>query len=207
MKIHLALVIALLSVMPTFGQKIEVSPPRKPHTIDATVGYVSTALEAEFDAKKPADVGGENGFVAEKPGTLHGFTGKLVAWFGVIRELPSKEGDSFLIENKYFDGLNDAHMQLASLFGAGDFRMEAADPKDEIKRLSLVRVVGTVTGEKDGVPTVKAEYVRVWRLGHYAFMDYGKDASNWKWTKLRQEDAPTYSPVPDAEYYEKLLGK
>lgn len=32
-----------------FAQQIEVSPHRKPHTRDATVGYAPTPAEAKFD--------------------------------------------------------------------------------------------------------------------------------------------------------------
>ncbi|MGV3658661.1 MAG: hypothetical protein ACO1TE_00705 [Prosthecobacter sp.] len=208
MKTSLLLLVCLL--FPTFAnaQQIETSPHRKPHTRDATVGYESTKLEATFDARNPdPSTGGDTGFKAKKPGSLLGRTGKLVAWFGIVRELPGKPGEPFLIEHKYYDGLNDFHMQLASLYGAGDFKLEAADPKSEIKRLSLIRVIGKVTGEKGGVPTVKAEYIRVWNLGDYAFMAYGADASNERWKKLRQEGASDYSSEPDAAYYEKLLGK
>ena len=190
------------------AQQIEVSPPRKPHTRDATVGYNSTAIEAAFDAKNPdPDVGGDSGFEAKKPGSLIGKKGKLISWFGIVRELPTKQGGLYLIEHKHFDGLNDDHIQLASLFGVGDFRVTAADPKSELKRLSLVRVIGTVTDEVDGVPTVKADYIRVWHLGDFTFMDYGADATNEIWKKMRQKVDLIYSPDPDATYYEKLLGK
>lgn len=190
------------------GQQIEVSAHSKPHTQDATVGYVATADEAKFDAKNPdPDSGGDTGFSAHKPGSLIGHTGKLVSWFGIVRELPAKAGDTFLIEHKYYDGLNDYHIQLASLFGAGDFRLAAADPASAIKRLSLLRVIGTVTGEKEGVPTIKAEYVRVWHLGDFTFMDYGFDATSERWKKLRQAVSLIYNPEPDAAYYGKLLGK
>ena len=191
-----------------FAQQIEVSPHRKPYTRDATVGYAPTPAEAKFDEKKPdANVGGDSGFDGKKPGSLLGKTGKLISWFGIVRELPAKPGEPFLIEHKHFDGLNDFHMQLASLYGVGDFKVTATDPKGEVKRLSLVRVIGTVTGEKDKVPTVKADYIRVWHLGDFAFMDYGADASNEKWKKLRKEVDLIYSSQPDAEYYEKRLGK
>lgn len=190
------------------AQQIEVSPKRKPHTIDATVAYQPTEAEKKFEEKKP-DGGDEEalGFGAKKAGTLKGFKGKLVSWFGIVRELPSGEAGSYLLEHKYFDGLNDAHIQLASLFGAGDFRVTAADPRQQIKRLALVRIIGTVTEEKDGVPVVKADYIRVWNPGDYTFMAYGVDASNEKWRKLRQKMELIYDPDPDATYYEKLLGK
>jgi hypothetical protein len=64
-----------------------------------------------------------------------------------------------------------------------------------------------VTDEVDGVPTVKADYIRVWHLGDFTFMDYGADASNERWKKLRQKVDLIYNPEPDATYYEKLLGQ
>lgn len=188
------------------GQQIEVSPQSRPHTQDATVGYEPTEVEAGFEAKNP-DRGTGGNFGAEKAGTLTGYNGKLISWFGIVRELPTKADGTFLVEHKYFDGLNDFHIQLASLYGAGDFRVVASDPKGVIKRLSLVRIIGTVFGEKDGVPTVKADYVRIWNLGDYTFMDYGVDASAERWKKLRQKMKLIYNPSPDAGYYEKLLGK
>lgn len=198
--------VILLVATAAHGQQIEVSPKSRPHTRDATVGYEPTKIEAGFDAKNP-DRGGYHGFGSTKAGTLLGYQGKLVSWFGIVREWPTKEGGTFLIEHKYFDGLNDFHIQLASLFGAGDFRTTATDPRGEMKRLCLVRIIGTVTEEKEGVPTVKADYVRVWNPGDYTFMDYGVDASNEHWKKLRQQMKLIYNPQPDAEYYEKLLGK
>jgi hypothetical protein len=202
----IACAVMLMTAAVSHGQQIEVSPKSRPHTRDATIGYEPTQVEAGFDAKKP-DRGGNQGFGSTKAGTVLGYQGKLVSWFGIVRELPAKGGGTYLIEHKYFDGLNDFHIQLASLFGAGDFRVAAADPGGDIKRLCLVRIIGTVTEEKAGVPTVKADYVRVWNLGDYTFMDYGIDATNERWKKLRQKVGLIYNPRPDAEYYEKLLGK
>jgi hypothetical protein len=198
--------VMVLTELAGHSQQIEVSEKSRPHTRDATVGYEPTKVEEGFEAKN-LDRGTGGSFGAEKAGSLTGYQGKLVSWFGIVRELPSQEGGTFLIEHKYFDGLNDFHIQLASLYGAGDFRVSAADPKGAVKRLCLVRIIGTVTAEKDGVPTVKADYVRVWNLGDYTFMDYGIDASAERWKKLRQKMKLIYDPTPDAAYYEKLLGK
>ncbi|MCX6852809.1 MAG: hypothetical protein NTY98_28300 [Verrucomicrobia bacterium] len=204
--VHLVFTLLMLAELSGYGQQIEISPKSRPHTQDATVGYEPTKVEEGFEAKNP-DRGTGGSFGAEKAGSLAGYQGKLVSWFGIVRELPSKEGGTYLIEHKYFDGLNDFHIQLASLYGAGDFRASAADPKGAIKRLCLVRIIGTVTEEKEGVPTVKADYVRVWNPGDYTFMDYGIDATTERWKKLRQKMKLIYDPTPDAAYYEKLLGK
>ncbi|MEK7952317.1 hypothetical protein [Luteolibacter soli] len=200
--------LSILGIASGLAQQIEVSPHHKPYTRDATVDYVATTEEAKFDSKKPdSDVGGDPDADAKKPGSLLGKTGKLISWFGIVRELPAKPSEPFLIEHKHYDGLNDDHIQLASLYGVGDFKVTASDPRGNLKRLSLVRVIGTVTGEKDKIPTVKADYIRVWHLGDFTFMDYGADATNEKWKKLRQKVDLIYSPQPDAKYYEKLLGK
>ncbi len=111
------------------AQQIEVSPHRKPLTRYATVRYTSTALEDTFDENKSdSDLGSDTGFEAKKPGTLFGKRSKLISWFGIVRELPIKAGGPYLIEHKYFDGLNDEHIQLVSLYGTGDFQVIAADP-------------------------------------------------------------------------------
>jgi len=202
--------LSLLLLIGTFAgaQQIEVSAHRKQYTRDATVAYVPTPDESKFDAKKPdSDTGGDQGFDANKPGSLLGKSGKLISWFGIVRVPPTREGDTFPVEHKHFDGLNDFHMQLASLYGVGDFKVTAKDPNGAMKRLSLVRVIGTVVGEADGIPTVKADYIRVWQLGDFAFMDYGADATNERWKKLRRKVDLIYSPEPDAAYYESLLGK
>jgi hypothetical protein len=187
------------------AQTIEAGPKRRPHTENATMDYAASPEEKKFDAKKPATT--ESGFGSKEAPKLTGFQGKLVAWFGIVRELPARDGETFLIEHKYFDSLNDHDIQLASLFGAGDFRVTAKDTKKQIKRLALVRIIGTVSEEKDGAPTVKAEYIRVWNMGDYTFMDYGVDASNERWKKLRKPVELVYDPSPDAAYYENLLGK
>ena len=207
MKLPIVIVLSLMSNIAT-AQQIEVSAHRKPHTKDATVGYTPTQDEAKFQSKKPdADIGGDTGFDAKKAGTLLGKKGKLISWFAIVRELPAKDGGAFLLEHKHFDGLNDYHIQLASLFGVGDFKVMAKDTKGDLKRLSLVRVIGTVIDEKDGIPSVRADYIRVWHPGDFTFMDYGADATNERWKKLRQKTDLIYSPEPDAEYYEGLLGK
>ena len=190
------------------AQQIEISPAHQPFTQYATVGYKTTEIEKDFQKRKPDLGGGNSSFISKEAGSLLGKKGKLVAWFGVLRELPAKDGDgTYLIENKYYDGLNDFHIQLASIYGAGDFRMKAEDSRGELKRFALVRVIGTVESEKDGVPLVNAEYIRVWNMGDYTFMGYGVDGSNPRWVKLRQEMKQVYTPEPTVEYYEKLLGK
>jgi len=204
-----ALSLLILSCTFTSAQQIEVSAHRKPYTKDATVGYVSTPDEAKFVEKKPdSDVGGGQTFYcSSEAGSLLGKRDKLISWFGIVRILPTKEGDTFLVEHKHYDGMNDYHIQLASLFGLGDFKVAAKDTKGAIKPLSLVRVIGTVVDEAGGIPTVKADYIRVWHLGDFAFMDYGVDATNERWKKLRKVVGMIYTPTPDDAYYESLLGK
>jgi hypothetical protein len=190
------------------GQDIEVSPHRKPHTQDSTVGYEMTAVEMKHQEGLKPDMGKQVGFGTKEADSLVGKTGKVVAWFGIVREIkPLGKGAELLVEHKYFDGLNDGHMQLASIFGAGDFRARLAATHPDLGKHCLVRIIGKVTEQKDKLPMVEAIYVRVWRKGDFAFMDYGKDASNERWVKLRQKTGPgVYSSEPDEDYYKALLG-
>jgi hypothetical protein len=135
--------------------------------------------------------------------------GIYVGWFGIVREATwdEKKGvTSLLIEHKYYDGLTDLHIQVVSINGAGDFT--ATIPKQaNIPPLSLVRVYGKVSKDKDGSASVAAEYVRVWDWGFFTFMDYGKDKTNPKWLKLRKLDGEdAYSSRPDDAFYEKRIG-
>lgn len=190
------------------AQDIEIAPHRKPHDNLSTVGYVATEMEAKHQKTLNPDIGKPVGFDTTEADSLSGKIGKHIAWFGIVREItPAGKGVELLLEHKYFDGLNDGHMQLTSIYGAGDYRAMLAGNHADLGKHCLVRIIGKVTAEKDKVPQVQAVYVRVWRKGDYAFMDYGKDASSERWVKLRQKTGPeVYSPDPDAGYYKALLG-
>jgi hypothetical protein len=137
--------------------------------------------------------------------SLEGFGGKCVSWFGIVREISEEKdgGDTqLLVEMKYFDRLTDTHLQIVSIFGAGDFRVVIPGVGHKIEKLSLVRVYGEVEPNPRVVPKLRADYVRVWNWGLFAFMNYGEDKSNPEWVKLRKvapEDV--YSSWPNDRYY------
>ena len=154
------------------------------------------------------DTGKAISFGVEAADSLKGKVGRAIAWFGIVREIKELEGGKheLTVQHTYYDGLNDQHMQLASINGAGDFTIICDKFNPDLTRHCLIRVIGKVTEEKEGIPTVTPEYLRVWRQGDFAFMDYGKDASNPQWIKLRKHRGPIYSPEPNAEYYREILG-
>lgn len=202
---------------------IEVSrplPPPRPGVL-STGAYTPTDQEKPFlgkvTEKEPErftfmrGVGRETAYTPEeKAYSLVGAAGKYAGWFGIVREIspnPRDGGTRLLIEHKYFDGLTDGHLQVVSLFGAGDFSVSLAGAGEEIPRLGLVRVYGEVAIGDDGLPLLTAGYVRVWNWGLFTFMPYGEDRSNPRWISLRQipaEDA--YSSRPAARFYRELLG-
>jgi hypothetical protein len=142
--------------------------------------------------------------------TLQGPAGRRIAWFGIVRDVvedKAKNETRLTVEMKYFDGFTDLHLQIVSMSGAGDFRAVIPGTNHGIKKLSLVRVYGKVASEANGVPTVAAQFVRVWDWKLFAFMAYGNDKSNPQWVKLRKMDKDDiYSSEPDDHYYEERLG-
>jgi hypothetical protein len=143
--------------------------------------------------------------------SLNDQAGEYVGWFGIVRGSSWNESQGrseLLLQHCYSDGLTDLHIQIVSIFGAGDFRALVADKAKNIPLLSLVCVYGKVSAGKDGVPDVTAEFVRVWDWGLFTFMDYGIDKTNPKWRamrKVRGEDI--YTPRPSEKYYQAVLGK
>jgi len=142
---------------------------------------------------------------------IAGKSGRRVSWCGIVREVREDKKTSetrLLVEMKYFDGLTDAHQMIVSINGGGDFRVTIPGTGHKIKRLSLVRVYGTVHDAAGKPPTVAAEFVRCWDWGQFAFMPYGKDTSNPKWVKMRKVPADEiYDSRPKQRYYEQRLGK
>jgi hypothetical protein len=135
-----------------------------------------------------------------------------VAWFGIIRDVKEDQDadtTTLLVEMKYFDGFTDRHLQIVSIYGAGDFTARIPGTGYKLKMLSLVRVYGKVTVEHKGIPEVAADFVRSWNWKLLSFMPYGTDHSNQKWAKLRNiiDDRNVYDSNPNEAYYEKLLGK
>ncbi len=199
-------------------EKQKPLPHKNPESLGTTF-YKPSKLEqphlAEF---KPEDLLPGNMSAANE---LQGRVGQQVSWFGIVREDKwvraggsRKEGHhELLIEHKYFDGLTDAHQQIVSFAGGGDFK--AILPFDEkelsFKTLTLVRCYGEVSSEKKGVPTVNVTFVRVWPWNNFAFMglvnEATPDRTNKRWRKRIKVPDEVYSAVPDTSYYKKLLGK
>jgi hypothetical protein len=153
---------------------------------------------------------GELASGSPESGTLKGKPGRRVAWFGIVRDVhedKAKNETRLRVEMKYFDAMTDLHLQIVSLYGAGDFEAVIPGTGHGIKNLSLVRVYGKVVGETAGLPLVSAQFVRDWDWGLFAFMDYGSDKSNPQWVKLRKVDKfHIYSGEPDQQYYEDRIG-
>ncbi len=138
--------------------------------------------------------------------------GEYVRWFGIVRSLnfdATRDQTLLLVEHKYFDGLTDIHLQVVSLYGAGDFQVSLPGKVtvEQLPRLGLICVYGKVTAADSTPPLVVPEYVRVWDWGLFTFMDYGIDKSNAAWTKLRKiRPDDVYDSRVSKEYYEARLG-
>jgi hypothetical protein len=166
---------------------------------------VDPKQKAEDDKRRAAE-----GKVA-KAYTLVGQAGRYVGWYGIVRKATYDKASgrtTLLVQHCYSDGLSDAHIQVVSIYGAGDFRAVVVGEAREVPALALVRAYGTVAAGKDGVAEVSAEYVRVWDWGLFTFMNYGADRTNKAWTDLRRiKGDDIYTPRPDTKYYEAVLGK
>ena len=155
----------------------------------------------------------------EKPGAeavehefkLAGHEGEFVSWLGVVREIkPKADGMEgiLLVQNTYFSGVSDCHIQTVEINGAGDFQIAVDQLPKDLLPLVLVRVYGTVVGTRDGLPTVQADYLRVWHWFQFNFMDYGDDRGNPKWrTAMRlPPDESIYHIGVSGRYFDERLG-
>lgn len=191
---------------------IEISPPLPPPQpgVLSTVGYSPTETEKPFLARVNETVPESFHSADISEYSLAAAAGKYVGWFGIVREISpnSPAGTTrLLVEHKYFDGLTDSHLQVVSLSGAGDFTALLEGDGAAIPPLGLVAIYGTVDSDEDGLPRVRADYIRVWDWGRFTFMDYGPDKSNPRWVALRRPERDfVYSPRPTGRYYEALLG-
>ena len=177
-----------------------------------TCEYLPTATEKPFyNRLSEADQSTFNGSRGGKRTfKLAGHDGKFVSWFGIVREI-NREPDSvtLLIQNTYFDGLTDCHIQTVDIYGAGDFGIKLSQVPEELIPLVLIRVYGVVTGKHENRPVVAADYLRVWHFGQFNFMDFGKDRSNPKWRKsihLPPGDKMIYHMGVSPQYYADRLG-
>jgi len=192
---------------------IDIQPVKalKPNGTLATCSYVPVVAEAPFfsrltDAEKSNDaVFGSY--------TIHGKTGRRVAWFGIVRGItpPAQPGGdvTLLVQHHYFDGMTDCHIMLVAKSGDGDFVARLKVDPAKIPALALVRVYGTVTAEKARVPQVAVDYIRVWPWMTFTFTDLaGEDHSNPRWQKyssVKPSDR-IYVPYPNENYYLNVLG-
>lgn len=209
----LVVVAVLLSAAPGVAQegrtRVEFSAPLPPPANGAlgTTFYAATKSEKELTKEWTEK---ELAADSDDVDSLQQFGAKRVSWFGIVREVSAdteKAETELLVEMKYFDGLTDTHLQIVSIYGAGDFRVVIPGVEHKIERLSLVRIYGKVEANPGAVPKLTADYVRVWNWGLFAFMDYGKDKSNPQWIKLRKVAADDmYSSSPNRRYYEQRLG-
>jgi hypothetical protein len=191
---------------------IEVQPVKelKPTGSLGTCSYKPTEAESAFFARL-SNAEKTNGGMLQRY-SIHGKTGTYVAWFGIVRGITAAAepgGDvTLLIQHQYFDGETDCHIMLVQWTGDGDFIAKLKVDPAAIPALSLVRVYGTITGEKHGVPEVRVDYIRVWPWRTFNFMDLtGNDHTNPRWRKSSQVSGMNvYNPYPKDDYYFTLLG-
>jgi hypothetical protein len=153
-----------------------------------------------------------NGSAAD-PYTIHGKTGKYIAWFGIVRGItppPQAGGDvKLLVEHKFFDGATDCQIMVVSQSGGGDFEAGVRIDPALIPPLALVRIYGVVGSERDNLPHVLAQYVRVWPWHTFTFTRFGPpDQSNPRWAKSASigNGWQVYSTSPTEDYYRHMLG-
>lgn len=209
----LAIAFCVVSALRAVAQTpMEIQPVKEltPTGTLATCSYKPTEVEAPHFAR-PSNAEKTNGDMLHGY-SIHGKTGSYVAWFGIVRGItpPAESGGevTLLVEHKYFDGETDCHIMLVQWTGGGDFTAKLKVNSAAIPALSLVRVYGTVTGEKLSVPEVRVDYIRVWPWRTFTFMDLmGNDHTNPRWKKISQVSGPdVYNPYPQNDYYFTLLG-
>ena len=177
-----------------------------------TCGYKPTDKEAPFFKRlEPEELVTGSAF-ADKEYSIHGKQGKYVSWFGVVRGVLDTKPDgsmTLLLEQKAFDGLTDCHIMLVSHAGLGDFQATLGPMEGTILPLMLIRAYGKVDNEKDGIPHLMVEYVRVWPWLTFTFADIGPgDKSNPQWAKYCKvcKRGRIYNAFPDKNYYLGVLG-
>jgi hypothetical protein len=192
---------------------IDVQPVRdlQPGGALATCNYTPAAAEAPFFSRlSNAEKTNDSAFGGDY--SLHGKGGTYVSWFGIVRGIsPSAAAGeiTLLAQHHYFDGTTDCHIMLVAKTGDGDFEATLKIDPAKIPALALVRIYGKVTGDDNGVPQVKVEYVRVWPWLTFTFADQADtDHSNPRWQRFAQVKLGDriYTPYPDESYYQRVLG-
>jgi len=150
---------------------------------------------------------------AGDPYSIHGKAGKYIAWFGIVRGItpPAQTGGDvqLLVEHRFFDGSSDCRIMVVSQTGGGDFSAGLRIDPAMIPPLALVRIYGVVVGEKNHVPQVLAQYMRVWPWHTFTFTQYGPaDQTNPRWAKLSSAASGglMYNSSPTEDYYRRVLG-
>lgn len=184
----------------------------KPTGSLATCGYSPTTAEKPYFSGLDKSEMVTGSFM--EPYSIHNKRGRNVSWFGIVRgvtpEPDSPNRFTLLLEQKFFDGMTDCHIMLVSVAGGGDFRAAVeTEGSQTIPALALVRLYGKIITEENGVPSVTAEYIRVWPWRTFTFTDLGpEDTGNPKWRKLCKlcGSGHVYNPYPAESYYLNVLG-
>lgn len=192
---------------------MDVQPVKKlvPTGTLGTCAYQPTEKETPF-YKKLDPKERETGSIL-KEYDVHKKRNQYVSWFGIVRGIADTKPDgtmTLLLEQKFFDGMTDCHIMLVSFGGSGDFNATLGTIEGTVVPLTLVRVYGKVSGEKDGLPQVSVEYLRVWPWLTFTFTDLyaGGDKGNREWAKYCElcKSGNIYNPYPDRSYYLSVLG-
>ncbi|HKN74944.1 MAG TPA: hypothetical protein VJW94_07195 [Candidatus Acidoferrum sp.] len=193
---------------------IDIQPVKKLERSNTlgTCGYAPIEKEKSYFAKLPLSERATGSMLESY--TIHGKQGKFVSWYGIVRGIsqPQQGEDKFtlLLEHKFFDGLTDCHIMVVSQSGSGDFQAKMEGNPESIPALSLVRIYGTVVEEKEKLPQVVVDYIRVWPWLTFTLTDLGAgDESNPRWAKYCKpcKGGRIYNPYPDEKYYLKVLGE
>lgn len=212
LSLRIALTISILAATCEAQTPMDIQPVKALERTNSlgTCGYNSTEKETPFFKKLEPSEQATGSFLGEYD--IHKKQNKYVSWFGIVRGVLDAKPDgsmTLLLEQKYFDGLTDCHIMLVSHAGSGDFQATLGPIEGVIPALTLVRIYGKVDGEKNGVPHLAVDYVRVWPWGTFTFTDMGpRDKSNPEWAKFCKicKKGRIYNPYPDRNYYLGMLG-
>ncbi len=204
-----ATIVVCALAWPAAGQtRVDIEPLRVSDAA-GTCDYTPIATEKAYfnNVSKGEIVNGQAG----DPYSIHGKAGKYIAWFGIVRGITPADksgGDvQLLVEHRFFDGSSDCRLMVVSQSGGGDFVAGLRIDPAVIPPLALVRIYGVVVGEKDKLPQVLTQYMRVWPWHTFTFTQYGPaDQSNPRWAKFAQYGGQIYNPSPTEDYYRHVLG-
>jgi hypothetical protein len=208
----LALLLSALAAVAAAQTPVDVQPGKNLNSTDAgSCDYKPLPREKPyFKNLSPGEA--LNGSSTESY-SIHGKTGRYIGWYGIVRGITPADhagGEvTVLVEHKFFDGLTDCGIMVVSFSGGGDFQAGLQVDPAAIPPLSLVRIYGVVTGEKDNVPQVMGQYMRVWPWLTFTFTKFGpQDQSNARWGKYATTEAgwKVHDPSPAEDYYRRALG-